>query len=144
MRNARPAAVAAAALNHHPRERARSLAPSLAGACDPSTAMSMSLLSELVGEGGDTVTRDDRLRHPQRSEVQVRVNDDEGEELFSSDGEEYDGERWAFEDKGKTNRTKIGRHKLTRRGANKTCSIGPPPPRVCVFVVRLLGSQRSH
>ena len=137
MRNARPAAVAAEALNHHPRERARSLTRSLAGACDPATAMSMSLLSELVGEGSDAVIRDDRRRHPPRSEVQVRVNDCEGEELFSSDGEEDadDGERWAFEDKGKTNGTKIGRHKLMRRGrgANKTCSIGPPPPRVCVY-----------
>ena len=98
--------------------------------------MSMSLLSELVGEGGDAVTRDARRRHPPRSEVQVRVNDGEGEELFSSDGEEDadDGEqRWAFEDKGKTDGTKVGRHKLTRRGANKTCSIGPPPPRVCVY-----------
>ena len=108
--------------------------------------MSMSLLSELVAEGGDAVTRDDRRRHPPRSEVQVRVNDGEaGEELFSSDGEEDDGEqRWAFENKGKTNGTKIGRHKLTRRPANKTCSIGPPPPRACVFLVLLLGSQRSH
>ena len=114
--------------------------------------MSMSLLSELVAEGGDAVTRDDRRRHPPRSEVKVRVNDAEGEELFSSDGEEDDGEqRWAFENKGKTNGTKIGRqgkHKLTRRGrpANKTCSIGrgPPPPRACVFLVLLLGSQRSH
>ena len=107
--------------------------------------MSMSLLSELVAEGGDAVTRDDCRRHPPRSEVQVRVNDAEGEELFSSDGEEDDGEqRWAFENKGKTNGTKIGSHKLTRRPANKTCSIGPPPPRACVFLVLLLGSQRSH
>ena len=110
----------------------------------------MSLLSELVAEGGDAVTWDVRRRHPPRSEVQVRVNDGEaGEELFSSDGEEDedDGEqRWAFEDNGKTNGTKIGRHKLTRRPANKTCSIGrgPPPPRACVFLVLLLGSQRSH
>ena len=68
----------------------------------------MSLLSELVGEGGAAVASDDR---PLRSEARERVNDeDDEEELFSSDGEEGERQhdrRWTAAQEGKTNVTKI-------------------------------------
>ena len=117
----------------------------------------MSLLSELVGEGGVAVRP---VTHPPlQSEVeQKRVIIDE-EELFSSDDDLCEEERqrdqrgqdrlWAAE--GKTNVTKI--EVVTQ--ALIDAALSPSVQTnlfdrlasvlvLCVFVVRLLLSQRSH